>query len=116
MLPSPSFLPPPPPPALQSEASPAAETGTELSEPQVAPEPGRPLSPRQRRAQQRSCQGQREVTDAASRATSAAAPRQPQEESHTGSAVLIVLLTLALAALVFRRIYLSHEYKFDYEL
>ncbi|KAJ8397624.1 hypothetical protein AAFF_G00436230 [Aldrovandia affinis] len=44
------------------------------------------------------------------------AAQAPSEGSHTGSAVLIVVLTLALAALIFRRIYLANEYKFDYEL
>ncbi|KAI1897414.1 hypothetical protein AGOR_G00083050 [Albula goreensis] len=67
----------------------------------------RPLSPRQRRAQQ-----PRRPTFP----PFPAAPHPPQEASHTGSAVLIVVLTLALAALIFRRIYLANEYKFNYEL
>ncbi|KAK9531843.1 hypothetical protein VZT92_011245 [Zoarces viviparus] len=91
----------------QAEASPS--TGAE--EPPRAPAgTGRPLSPRQRRAQQHSQQGQQ------SRPAFAAAPRQPRDEGHAGSVVLIVLLTLALAALIFRRVYLANEYKFDYEL
>lgn len=45
-----------------------------------------------------------------------AAPHRTRDEGHTGSVVLIVVLTLALATLIFRRIYLAQEYKFDYEL
>ncbi|XP_041815140.1 ubiquitin-conjugating enzyme E2 J1 [Chelmon rostratus] len=102
------------PQAEQAEASPA--TGLELPQAPAAPGTGRPLSPRQRRAQQHSQQEQRDGRDPASRPAFAPPPRQPQEESHAGSAVLIVVLTLALAALIFRRIYLAQEYKFDYEL
>lgn len=80
----------------------------EQAEPPVAP-PGRPLSPRQRR-QQQSRQAQREPSRAAF-----TAPRQAPD-SHTGSAVLIVLLTLALAALIFRRIYLAQDYRLDLDL
>ncbi|CAJ1077508.1 ubiquitin-conjugating enzyme E2 J1 [Xyrichtys novacula] len=99
----------------QVEASPsAAEEDRPL--PPAAPSTGRPLSPRQRRAQQQNQQGQRDGREPASRPAFAPAPRQQQDESHTGSAVLIVLLTLALAALIFRRIYLAQEYKFDFEL
>ncbi|KAM3861336.1 ubiquitin-conjugating enzyme E2 J1 [Diretmus argenteus] len=102
----------------QAEASPAAEA--EAPRTPHATGSGRSLSPRQRRAQQHSQQqGQRDAREPASRPTFpafAAAPRQPQETSHAGSAVLIVVLTLALAALIFRRIYLANEYKFDYEL
>ncbi|XP_062267107.1 ubiquitin-conjugating enzyme E2 J1 [Platichthys flesus] len=97
------------PPAEQPEAPPA--TGVEGSQLQTAPSTGRPLSPRQRRTQQHSHQAQRD-----SRPVFPAAPLQPQVESHAGSVVLIVVLTLALAALIFRRIYLAQEYKFDYEL
>ncbi|KAM9840734.1 ubiquitin-conjugating enzyme E2 J1 [Aulostomus maculatus] len=102
------------PPVEQSEVPPA----TEAEEPQtlLPPSVDRPLSPRQRRAQQHSQQGQRDSSNAPSRPAFIAAPRQPQEESHAGSVMLIVVLTLALAALIFRRIYLAHEYKFDYEL
>ncbi|KAJ8356062.1 hypothetical protein SKAU_G00188560 [Synaphobranchus kaupii] len=67
----------------------------------------RPLSPRQRRAQQ-----PRRPTFP----PFPAAPRPAPEVGHTGSAILIVVLTLALAVLIFRRIYLANEYKFDYEL
>ncbi|KAM3602624.1 uncharacterized protein V6R79_007523 [Siganus canaliculatus] len=97
--------------AEQAEASPA--TGEERPQQPVVLGTSRPLSPRQRRVQPHSQQGQREV---ASIPALTPAPRQPQEESHAGSAVLIVVLTLALAALIFRRIYLAQEYKFDYEL
>ncbi|XP_059369314.1 ubiquitin-conjugating enzyme E2 J1-like [Carassius carassius] len=65
-------------------------------------------SPRQRRSQNQS-QSPRSPASPADQLP-------PQDPGHTGSAVLIVLLTLALAALIFRRIYLAHEYKFDYEL
>ncbi|NXN18034.1 UB2J1 enzyme, partial [Indicator maculatus] len=65
------------------------------------------MSPRQRRAQQ---QSQR-------RAPSSADFHRVQQPrvniNHTGSTVLIVLLTFALAALIFRRIYLANEYIFE---
>ncbi|ROL50927.1 Ubiquitin-conjugating enzyme E2 J1 [Anabarilius grahami] len=70
-------------------------------------------SPRQRRSQN---QNQNQSPRYPTFTASPAAQHPPQDASHTGSAVLIVLLTLALAALIFRRIYLAHEYKFDYEL
>lgn len=81
----------------------------EQADPSVTP-PGRPLSPRQRRQQQQSRQAQREPSRAAF-----TAPRQAPD-SHAGSAVLIVLLTLALAALIFRRIYLAQDYRLDLDL
>ncbi|NXT99091.1 UB2J1 enzyme, partial [Buphagus erythrorhynchus] len=65
------------------------------------------MSPRQRRAQQ---QSQRRVP------TSADFNRAQQARvntNHTGSTVLIVLLTFALAALIFRRICLANEYVFE---
>ncbi|XP_034755829.1 ubiquitin-conjugating enzyme E2 J1 [Etheostoma cragini] len=102
------------PRAEQAEVPPA--TGTDGPQPPAAPIPGRPLSPRQRRAQQRSQQGQRDARDPASRPVFAPTPRQPRDESRAGSVALIAVLTLALAALIFRRIYLAHEYKLDYEL
>ncbi|RXM29705.1 Ras-related GTP-binding protein D [Acipenser ruthenus] len=94
------------------ESPEAADSQTSLqSTPrEEAPQPGplnRPLSPRQRRAQQ------------PRRPASPTYPQlqlQPEGSSHVGLAVLIVVLTLALAALIFRRIYLASEYKFDYEL
>ncbi|KAM9355472.1 ubiquitin-conjugating enzyme E2 J1 [Pholidichthys leucotaenia] len=93
------------------------ETGGEGPQTPSTTSPGRPLSPRQRRAQQHSQREHRDGREAAaSRAPFAAAARQPLNESHTGSAVLIMVLTLALAVLIFRRIYLSNEYKFDFDL
>lgn len=97
-------------PSPQAEASPATQV-VEEHRPPASPATGRPLSPRQRRAQQHSQQGQRNSRDPASRPAFTPAPRQPQVESNAGSAVLIVLLTLALAALIFRRIYLAQEYE-----
>ncbi|XP_039980749.1 ubiquitin-conjugating enzyme E2 J1 isoform X2 [Xiphias gladius] len=102
------------PQAEQPEVSPA--TGMEGSLPHTAPSTTLPLSPRQRRTQQHSHQGQRDSIDPANRPAFTPEPRQPQDETHAGSAVLIVVLTLALAALIFRRIYLAHEYKFNYKL
>ncbi|XP_067386119.1 ubiquitin-conjugating enzyme E2 J1 [Emydura macquarii macquarii] len=65
------------------------------------------MSPRQRRAQQ---QSQRRVPSS----TNFNQVQQPRvNTSHTGSTVLIVLLTLALAALIFRRIYLANDYIFE---
>ncbi|XP_038126459.1 ubiquitin-conjugating enzyme E2 J1 [Cyprinodon tularosa] len=93
----------------------AGQAGAE--EPQTRDErsPTRPLSPRQRRAQQHSRQPPRAGREpAASRAAFAPPPRH--NESHAGSVVLILVLTLALAALIFRRIYLANEYKFNYDL
>ncbi|KAF1396596.1 Ubiquitin-conjugating enzyme E2 J1, partial [Spheniscus humboldti] len=65
------------------------------------------MSPRQRRAQQ---QSQRR----ASSSTDFNRVQQPRVNmNHTGSTVLIVLLTFALAALIFRRICLANEYIFE---
>ncbi|XP_043075322.1 ubiquitin-conjugating enzyme E2 J1 [Puntigrus tetrazona] len=86
-----------------SSSSAAPQTSSEGPSAPAAP------SPRQRRSQN---QSPRYPAFTAS----PAAQLPPQDTGHTGSAVLIVLLTLALAALIFRRIYLAHEYKFDYEL
>ncbi|XP_055740563.1 ubiquitin-conjugating enzyme E2 J1 [Salvelinus fontinalis] len=71
-------------------------------------------STHQRRAQQQ----QRDQIEPPSRPTfpHTATPHPPQDTSHTGSVVLIVVLALLLAALIFRRVYLTNEYKFDYEL
>ncbi|XP_069743439.1 ubiquitin-conjugating enzyme E2 J1 [Narcine bancroftii] len=66
------------------------------------------LSPRQRRAQQQ---------HRARRPTSSYSQvQQPANANHIGSTILIVVLTLALVALIFRRIYMANEYRFDYEL
>ncbi|XP_063089286.1 ubiquitin-conjugating enzyme E2 J1 isoform X2 [Cavia porcellus] len=69
------------------------------------------MSPRQRRAQQ---QSQRR----SSLSPDVIQGQQPRDNhtDHGGSAVLIVILTLALAALIFRRIYMANEYIFDFEL
>nr|XP_057926440.1 ubiquitin-conjugating enzyme E2 J1 [Doryrhamphus excisus] len=88
----------------QAEASPATD--------EERPPSPRPVSPRQRPTPH----AQRTPADAPNRPAFMAATHQPRDESHTGSVVLIVVLTFALAALIFRRIYLAHEYKFDYEL
>ncbi|NXP31199.1 UB2J1 enzyme, partial [Leiothrix lutea] len=65
------------------------------------------MSPRQRRAQQQSQRRAPPSTDF-NRA------QQPRvNTNHTGSTVLIVLLTFALAALIFRRICLANEYVFE---
>uniref|UniRef100_A0A493U1U8 Ubiquitin conjugating enzyme E2 J1 n=1 Tax=Anas platyrhynchos platyrhynchos TaxID=8840 RepID=A0A493U1U8_ANAPP len=65
------------------------------------------LSPRQRRAQQ---QSQRRAPSS----TDFNRVQQPRvNANHTGSTVLIVLLTFALAALIFRRICLANEYIFE---
>uniref|UniRef100_A0A8C1F4D4 Ubiquitin-conjugating enzyme E2 J1 n=2 Tax=Cyprinus carpio TaxID=7962 RepID=A0A8C1F4D4_CYPCA len=101
-----------------AEDTASAESSSSSSSSSVAPQtssegpsvPAAP-SPRQRRSQNQS-QSPRYPAFTAS----PAAQLPAQDTSHTGSAVLIVLLTLALAALIFRRIYLAHEYKFDYEL
>ncbi|XP_059698454.1 ubiquitin-conjugating enzyme E2 J1 isoform X2 [Haemorhous mexicanus] len=65
------------------------------------------MSPRQRRAQQ---QSQRRAP-ASANFNRAQQPRA--NTNHTGSTVLIVLLTFALAALIFRRICLANEYVFE---
>ncbi|NWW53990.1 UB2J1 enzyme, partial [Pedionomus torquatus] len=65
------------------------------------------VSPRQRRAQQ---QSQRRPPSSADFNR----VQQPRVNmNHTGSTVLIVLLTFALAALIFRRICLANEYIFE---
>uniref|UniRef100_A0A3B5Q1D7 Ubiquitin-conjugating enzyme E2 J1 n=1 Tax=Xiphophorus maculatus TaxID=8083 RepID=A0A3B5Q1D7_XIPMA len=97
---------------FKAEASPAADP-EELQAPNDSG-PVRRLSPRQRRAQQLSRQAPRTGREpVASRALFGPAPRR---DNHAASAVLIVVLTLALAALIFRRIYLANEYKFNYDL
>ncbi|XP_036172704.1 ubiquitin-conjugating enzyme E2 J1 isoform X3 [Myotis myotis] len=69
------------------------------------------MSPRQRRAQQQSQRRSSSSPDV----IQGLQPRDNHTD-HGGSAVLIVILTLALAALIFRRIYLANEYIFDFEL
>lgn len=95
----------------QDEQAETTSPSPSVSAPASAAPSSRSLSPRQRRAQNRNQnQPQRRPTFPAFPPVAA-----QQEDGHTGSAVLIVLLTLALAALVFRRIYLAQDYKFDYE-
>ncbi|NXN48169.1 UB2J1 enzyme, partial [Rhinoptilus africanus] len=68
---------------------------------------GTSMSPRQRRAQQQSQRRPPSSTDFNR-------VQQPRVNmNHTGSTVLIVLLTFALAALIFRRICLANEYIFE---
>nr|XP_056712409.1 ubiquitin-conjugating enzyme E2 J1 [Euleptes europaea] len=62
------------------------------------------MSPRQRRAQRRRVPSSTNFNQV----------QQPRvNTSHMGSNMLIVLLVLALAALIFRRIYLANEYIFE---
>lgn len=75
---------------------------------QPIPADSLPASPRQRRTQ--SQPNQRRVS-ASPGLTQAQQPRM-----NAGSTMLIVLLTLALAVLLFRRVYLANNYIFDYEL
>ncbi|KAI5614781.1 ubiquitin-conjugating enzyme E2 J1 [Silurus asotus] len=96
--------------AQAEQAEPTSESVSTPASVPAAPS-SRPLSPRQRRTQNRN-QNQPQRRPAFPTFPAAA----QQDASHTGSAVLIVLLTLALAALVFRRIYLAQDYKFDFEL
>ncbi|NXX88472.1 UB2J1 enzyme, partial [Centropus bengalensis] len=88
-----------------------SETQTSSSAASQEPPPpvptNRSMSPRQRRAQQ---QSQRRAPSSAD-FNRAQPPRV--NTNNTGSTVLIVLLTLALAALIFRRIYLANEYVFE---
>uniref|UniRef100_A0A3P9HZ34 Ubiquitin-conjugating enzyme E2 J1 n=1 Tax=Oryzias latipes TaxID=8090 RepID=A0A3P9HZ34_ORYLA len=94
-----------------------AEGPEEPEEPQPPAPVGSIDSVRQRRSPQQQQPGSRDsVQVASSRVASVPAPRQPLDQSHAGSAVLILVLTLALAALIFRRIYLANEYNFNYEL
>ncbi|XP_006007151.1 ubiquitin-conjugating enzyme E2 J1 isoform X4 [Latimeria chalumnae] len=70
-----------------------------------------PVGPRQRRNQQDAQQARLPPSPSFIQVQHAAA-----NTSHTEYTVLIVVLMLALAALIFRRIYLANEYKFDVEL
>ncbi|KFO71287.1 Ubiquitin-conjugating enzyme E2 J1, partial [Cuculus canorus] len=80
--------------AVSQEHTPAVSTNTSMS-------------PRQRRAQQ---QSQRRAPSS----TDFNRVQQPRVNmNNTGSTVLIVLLTFALAALIFRRIYLANDYIFE---
>ncbi|XP_028903111.1 ubiquitin-conjugating enzyme E2 J1 isoform X1 [Ornithorhynchus anatinus] len=87
------------------------KTATTLPEPPPPVPKSTSLSPRQRRAQQHSQRG-------ASTSPEVIQTQQlgaNRNTDHAGSAALIVILTLALAALIFRRIYLANEYIFDFE-
>lgn len=86
-------------------------SGAPLPQPTQSAPKSTSMSPRQRRAQQ---QSQRR-SSAAPEVTQGRPPRTNHTENG-GSAMLIVILTLALAALIFRRIYLANEYMFDSEL
>ncbi|KAM9317152.1 ubiquitin-conjugating enzyme E2 J1 [Gastrophryne carolinensis] len=89
---------------LQAETQPIdAPAGEETA--QAAPSVSR--SPRQRRAQQRRNPTSPGIIPVQQHTINA---------TNTGSTMLIVLLTFALAALIFRRIYLANDYIFDYEL
>ncbi|NWV53290.1 UB2J1 enzyme, partial [Daphoenositta chrysoptera] len=84
----------------------SAVSGQERT-PAVSSSSSTSMSPRQRRAQQ---QSQRR----APASTDFHRAQQPRANTnHTGSTVLIVLLTFALAALIFRRICLANEYIFE---
>ncbi|XP_069582470.1 ubiquitin-conjugating enzyme E2 J1 [Ranitomeya imitator] len=74
---------------------------------QSAPAVTTSRSPRQRRAHQRRNPASPDLIEVQHHAANG---------SNTGSAILIVLLTFALAALLFRRLYLANEYIFDYDL
>ncbi|XP_043923004.1 ubiquitin-conjugating enzyme E2 J1 isoform X2 [Protopterus annectens] len=80
-----------------------------IQEPAQHTTTNRSMSPRQRRAQRQNQQ-----------ARVSPAPVQVQQPIvntiNTGSTMLIAVLALALAALIFRRVYLANEYKFDYDL
>ncbi|KAM7319565.1 hypothetical protein ACRRTK_021248 [Alexandromys fortis] len=85
-------------------------SGAPLPQPTQPAPKNTSMSPRQRRAQQ---QSQRRST---SPDVTQGQPPRANHTEHGGSAMLIVILTLALAALIFRRIYLANEYIFDFEL
>ncbi|XP_051908168.1 ubiquitin-conjugating enzyme E2 J1 isoform X1 [Hippocampus zosterae] len=88
-------------------------TATTLERPQVTlpPNVGRPPIPQQRRVQH----AQRDNREAPNRPFIPAV-HEPHDGSYAGSAMLMVVLILVLAGLIFRRIYLAQEHKFDYEL
>lgn len=96
--------------AFRGPASAMSETQPSSTAPGQERAPSVPtntsLSPRQRRAQQHSQRWAPASTDFNR-------VQQPRANpNHTGSTVLIVLLTFALAALIFRRICLANEYIF----
>lgn len=92
------------PASAMSEAQPSSTAPGQERAPSVPTNTS--LSPRQRRAQQHSQRWAPASTDFNR-------VQQPRANpNHTGSTVLIVLLTFALAALIFRRICLANEYIF----
>ncbi|XP_061559927.1 ubiquitin-conjugating enzyme E2 J1 isoform X2 [Phycodurus eques] len=97
---------------LPEQAEMSTATRAERPQTLLPSNSGPPRSPRHRRVQQ----AQRDIGEAPNRPAFIARVHAPPNDSYAGSAVLIVVLTLALAALIFRRIYLANEYKFDYEL
>ncbi|KAM6324583.1 ubiquitin-conjugating enzyme E2 J1 [Aegotheles albertisi] len=97
--------------AFQDPASATSETqdsGEAASQEHTPPvSTNRSMSPRQRRAQQ---QSQRRAPSS----TDFNRVQQPRVNMNdTGSTILIVLLTFALAALIVRRICLANEYMFE---
>ncbi|NXE52296.1 UB2J1 enzyme, partial [Casuarius casuarius] len=90
---------------VKSETQSGSATSSQEHTPPVSTNTS--TSPRQRRAQQ---QSQRRAPSS----TDFNRVQQPRVNmNHTGSTILIVLLTFALAALIFRRIYLANEYIFE---
>ncbi|XP_049612002.1 ubiquitin-conjugating enzyme E2 J1 [Syngnathus scovelli] len=96
-----------PPQTEQAEVPAAAR----VERPQTPLDTDHPHSPRQRRVRH----AQRDNREAPNRPPLIAGVHEAQDESHAGSAMLIVVLSLILAALIFRRIYLAHDYKFEYD-
>ncbi|NXU81382.1 UB2J1 enzyme, partial [Oreotrochilus melanogaster] len=91
--------------SLQPEAQSSSAAASQEHTPAVPTNTS--VSPRQRRAQQ---QSQRRAPSS----SDFNRVQQPRvNTNHTGSTVLIVLLTFALAALIFRRICLANEYIFE---
>ncbi|EDL98576.1 ubiquitin-conjugating enzyme E2, J1 (predicted), isoform CRA_b [Rattus norvegicus] len=86
-------------------------SGAPLPQPTQPAPKNTSMSPRQRRAQQQS-----QRRSSASPDVLQGQPPRANHTEHGGSAMLIIILTLALAALIFRRIYLANEYIFDFEL
>ncbi|XP_051469449.1 ubiquitin-conjugating enzyme E2 J1 isoform X2 [Apus apus] len=91
--------------SFKSEAQQSSAAGSQEHAPPVPTSSS--MSPRQRRAQQQS-QRRAPTSNDFNRV------QQPRVNmNHTGSTLLIVLLTFALAALIFRRICLANEYIFE---
>ncbi|XP_006007150.1 ubiquitin-conjugating enzyme E2 J1 isoform X2 [Latimeria chalumnae] len=107
-------VPSPPPqeetPKITTEPQNRSDPPVTREYPPAAPS-NSPVGPRQRRNQQDAQQARLPPSPSFIQVQHAAA-----NTSHTEYTVLIVVLMLALAALIFRRIYLANEYKFDVEL